>query len=771
MKRLIFIYFLFLSVYSVAQNTNFVPTIGQRVTSDPTTGALNTSAEILHTPVKWATTATLPTNTYNNGTSGVGATLTATANGALSVDGNTVATNDRILVKNETTGANNGIYIVTQAGDGTHPYILTRGSYSSIASNLTGGMHVTVQAGTVNAGFTFYQTTLPPITIGTTNLVFGYAPLSSTGVTAASYTNLNATIGADGRITAASNGSSAGIAIGTSITSATQGSVLFAGSGGILMQKNSDFFYDSTNRILKITNSIGVTSSDGFSLNNTTAAAAGAQQWSPAAHWQAQGWKTAATAASQRVDMKVELQSVQGSTNPTGNLVFSSSVNGAAYSALMNLSTAGILTVASTTIGNSIAANGNIQVAGGANKFAWGSSSMLTAPTDGTVLFQNSAATGFTALNLGGTTSSFPSLRVNGTVLQAKLADNSAWTTFEANPLVSRFDATHATLFTTSSTSLLGITGLTGLTIPSAAFASGNSSDSVWGIRTSSSGIDTLVKLPPSVTTASNGLTASSGNIVLGGTLSQTTNINGNQQLNIGLTTPLNYVTLKSGQAITLQATAGIILSGDVGSIIRSSPFVAITNTPVGDSNYTILSSQVLLNTNITANRVLTLPTSAAFFNGILLTIVNYNTSAFNWSFGSFAGVVKDAAGNTVTNLVNGATYTLLCDGTNYIIQSILYGVTGGPIKYQHTIFTPTTGGTVNLVNKRYNIINPVGSLLALTVNLPSSPANNDVVYIKYTQTVSTVTYANGTVVAPITAPIAGGLVVLTYDSGTTSWY
>jgi hypothetical protein len=92
-------------------------------------------------------------------------------------------------------------------------------------------------------------------------------------------------------------------------------------------------------------------------------------------------------------------------------------------------------------------------------------------------------------------------------------------------------------------------------------------------------------------------------------------------------------------------------------------------------------------------------------------------------------------------------------------------------LSYPHTIFTPTTGSTVSLVNYQYNIINPAGALVALTVNLPSSPANNDVVYIKFTQTISTVTYANGTVVDGITAPTAGGLTILTFDSGTSSWY
>lgn len=96
---------------------------------------------------------------------------------------------------------------------------------------------------------------------------------------------------------------------------------------------------------------------------------------------------------------------------------------------------------------------------------------------------------------------------------------------------------------------------------------------------------------------------------------------------------------------------------------------------------------------------------------------------------------------------------------------------TSGVSRYVHSIFTPLTGGTVNLVNNRYNIVNPAGALLALTVNLPSTPANNDVVFIKFTQTITAVTYANGTVVDGIAGPAAGGLVVLTYDSGTTSWY
>jgi len=148
------------------------------------------------------------------------------------------------------------------------------------------------------------------------------------------------------------------------------------------------------------------------------------------------------------------------------------------------------------------------------------------------------------------------------------------------------------------------------------------------------------------------------------------------------------------------------------------------------------------------------------------------------------AGASTTAAGTAPIKLDTGVLMTtteagaIEYDGTHLYFTATNAGTrfqldqqTGALIKYQHSIFIPTTGGTVNLVNGQYNIINPAGALLALTLNLPSSPANNDTVYIKFTQNITTVTYANGTVVDGITAPTAGGLTILVYDSGTTSWY
>jgi hypothetical protein len=132
-----------------------------------------------HAACNYATTAALASNTYNNGASGVGATLTAVAVGTLTIDGYTFVVGDvgkRILIKNEVTGANNGIYTLTQAGTALLPYILTRATdYDTSGSGtneIDQGDLVLVLAGTTNANTSWVQQTPLPITVGTTALVF-----------------------------------------------------------------------------------------------------------------------------------------------------------------------------------------------------------------------------------------------------------------------------------------------------------------------------------------------------------------------------------------------------------------------------------------------------------------------------------------------------------------------------------------------------------------------------------------------------------------------
>ena len=124
----------------------------------------------IHDPVQAATTTTLAvttggTVTYNNGTAGVGATLTLSV--ALTVlDGYTLATNDRIIVKDEVATANNGVYTINSART-----VLTRATDADSTAELNGGDFFFVQNGTVNDN-TGWVIVDKVTTIGTTPVIF-----------------------------------------------------------------------------------------------------------------------------------------------------------------------------------------------------------------------------------------------------------------------------------------------------------------------------------------------------------------------------------------------------------------------------------------------------------------------------------------------------------------------------------------------------------------------------------------------------------------------
>jgi hypothetical protein len=168
-----------------------------------------------HEAVDLATTAALPANTYNNGASGVGATLTANANGALSVDSTLTVAGNRILVKNEANGSRNGVYVVTQVGSAGTPYILTRSTdmdtVGTGVDQIDEGDFFLVTSGVANVNTAWVQQTPPPITIGTTAILFQQfsAPITYTAGTGLSesptYTFNIANIGTAGTYGSASS--------------------------------------------------------------------------------------------------------------------------------------------------------------------------------------------------------------------------------------------------------------------------------------------------------------------------------------------------------------------------------------------------------------------------------------------------------------------------------------------------------------------------------------------------------------------------------------
>lgn len=139
-----------------------------------------------------ATTSALPAGTYINGTSGVGATFTVTATGVLTIDGHTIAVNDAILVKNQASGFQNGLYQCTTAGAVGVSAVLTRAPWnddSNVGTTgytqaIAAGDMVSVLLGTKNANTIWQQTTVGSggsgvIVVGTDSLAYTQIASSS----------------------------------------------------------------------------------------------------------------------------------------------------------------------------------------------------------------------------------------------------------------------------------------------------------------------------------------------------------------------------------------------------------------------------------------------------------------------------------------------------------------------------------------------------------------------------------------------------------------
>jgi hypothetical protein len=177
--------------------------------------------------------------TYNNGTDGVGATLTnAGTQAALVVDGITLNVADRVLIYEQTTETQNGVYVVTNVGSVSTNWILTRSSdadtfVTDSPDGLSEGSTFFVREGATGAGETYTCNTQGTIVFGTTNITFVQVSsaqiysagtgltlsgtqfsITNTAVTPATYGNsgqvAQIAINAQGQITSASN---VGIAI------------------------------------------------------------------------------------------------------------------------------------------------------------------------------------------------------------------------------------------------------------------------------------------------------------------------------------------------------------------------------------------------------------------------------------------------------------------------------------------------------------------------------------------------------------------------------
>ena len=176
-----------------------------------------------HDPVRVEREGNL-TATYNNGTAGVGATLTNSGTqAALVIDGVTLNSADRVLVYEQTDQTQNGVYTVTNTGSASTNWVLTRAtdadSYGpSDPDSLGQGDAFFVQEGAAGAGETYVMNTEGTITFGTTNITF--AQYSSAQIYSAgnglTLTGVTFAAGAGTGVTVNANDSAIGQDVGTS---------------------------------------------------------------------------------------------------------------------------------------------------------------------------------------------------------------------------------------------------------------------------------------------------------------------------------------------------------------------------------------------------------------------------------------------------------------------------------------------------------------------------------------------------------------------------
>lgn len=111
--------------------------------------------------------------------------------------------------------------------------------------------------------------------------------------------------------------------------------------GGSAFGGDAGLVYNKTTDVITETHTVGGTSADGVVIQNTTAAANGAQQWSPRLRFTGNGWRSNAGGNSRVVDWIIENQPVQGTAAPTSLLNFAAQINGGGYTSKFQIDSAG----------------------------------------------------------------------------------------------------------------------------------------------------------------------------------------------------------------------------------------------------------------------------------------------------------------------------------------------------------------------------------------------------------------------------------------------
>lgn len=167
-------------------------------------------------------------------------TANLTLSGTQTVDGVSLSVGDRVLVKDQTTGQNNGIYLVASGS-------WTRTTDADISAEVTAGMYTFVEEGTANGNNGWVLTTDNPITLGTTPLVFAQFSGAGSVIAGAGLTKTGNTLdvgaNADSSITVNADDiqvkRDTGVTVGCIVTSASGITVSLTANAGLQIAANA----------------------------------------------------------------------------------------------------------------------------------------------------------------------------------------------------------------------------------------------------------------------------------------------------------------------------------------------------------------------------------------------------------------------------------------------------------------------------------------------------------------------------------------------------
>jgi len=239
----------------LADTYNFSGTLQKGGVAVATTDDITAATEGL-TPkaaMQLATTAALPACSYNAGV------ITADDPGALSVDGSSPAVGWRILVKDQAAGGQNGLYTVTDPGDESNPFVLTRASDANTAAEIPPGTVCFVDDGATNGNRTFISANFVA-TLGTDDP--GFVDFATT-----------AGVKAGTGLTKSGNSLSitAGGVTGTELNSNVAGNGIQGGGGSPLdldIVDTKPVYINGTQLDFRVTGALGVDGGGNLKLDN-----------------------------------------------------------------------------------------------------------------------------------------------------------------------------------------------------------------------------------------------------------------------------------------------------------------------------------------------------------------------------------------------------------------------------------------------------------------------------------------------------------------------